>query len=80
VRDRFDLALPVIRATSSSEPGAFSAITRSSSRFPAERTLANDSVEVNQTLPNSCWAWLLGSCGQLLPLACYAAARAFIRQ
>jgi hypothetical protein len=51
VRDRFGLALPVpvIRASSSSEPGAFPAMTRSSSRFPADRTLAKDSVEVNQT-------------------------------
>jgi hypothetical protein len=40
-------------ASSSSEPGAFSAMTRSRSRFPAERTLANDSVEVNQTLGSS---------------------------
>ncbi len=50
VRDRFDLALPVMRASSSSEPGAFSAMTRNSSRLPADRTLAKDSVEVNQTL------------------------------
>src|SRR5258707_4532523 len=46
VRERLDLALPVIRASSSSEPGAFSAMTRSSSRLPADKTLANDSVEV----------------------------------
>jgi hypothetical protein len=50
VRDRLDLALPVRRAKSSSEPGDFSAITRSSSRLPAYRTLAKDSVEVNQTV------------------------------
>jgi len=31
------------------QPGAFSAMTRSSSRLPADRTLAKDSVEVNQT-------------------------------
>jgi hypothetical protein len=35
-----DLALPVIRANSSSEPGAFSAITRNGSRLPADCTLA----------------------------------------
>ena len=49
VRDRLDFALPVIRASSSSEPGAFSAMTRCSSRLPADKTLAKDSVEVNQT-------------------------------
>jgi hypothetical protein len=49
VRDRLDLALPVIRAGSSRELGAFSAMTRSSSRLPADKTLAKDSVEVNQT-------------------------------
>jgi ribbon-helix-helix CopG family protein len=38
-----------MRANSSSERGAFSAMTRSSSRLPADRILANDSVEVNQT-------------------------------
>ncbi len=38
-----------MRASSSSEPGAFSAMVRSSSRLPAERTLAKNSVEVNQT-------------------------------
>ncbi len=43
VRDRLDFALPVMRANSSSERGAFSAMTRSSSRLPAERTLAKDS-------------------------------------
>ena len=53
VRDRFDLALPVIRASSSSEPGAFSAMTRSRSRLPADKTLAKDSVEVNQTFGSS---------------------------
>ncbi len=47
------MALPVIRASSSSEPGAFSAMTRSSSRLPADNTLAKDSVEVNQTLGSS---------------------------
>lgn len=49
VRDKLDLALPAIRASSSSEPGAFAAMTRSSSRLPADRTLAKDSVEANQT-------------------------------
>jgi hypothetical protein len=34
VRDRFDSALPVIRASSSSEPGAFSAMTAMDARFP----------------------------------------------
>ena len=53
VRERLDLAFPVIRASSSSEPGACSAMTRSSSRLPAERTLAKDSVEVNQTFGSS---------------------------
>jgi len=48
--NRHDLARPVICASSSNEPGAFSAIVRKSSRLPAESTLANDSVEVNQTL------------------------------
>jgi hypothetical protein len=46
-------ALPVIRASSSSEPGNRSTITRKRSRFPTERTLANDSVEVNQTFGSS---------------------------
>src|SRR5882724_5089560 len=50
VRERLDLALPVIRASSSREPGAFSAMTRSNSRLPADKTLAKDSVEVNHTL------------------------------
>jgi hypothetical protein len=50
VRERLDCALPVMRASSSSEPGAFSAMTRSSSRLPADSTLAKDLVEVNQTL------------------------------
>jgi hypothetical protein len=49
VRDRFDLARPVICASASSEPGAFSAMIRKSSRLPAEKTLAKDSVEVNQS-------------------------------
>jgi len=53
VRGRLDFALPVIRASSSSEPGAFSAMTRSSSRLPADRTFAKGSVEVNQTLGSS---------------------------
>src|SRR5260370_33068500 len=53
VRDRFDLARPVIRANSSSELGASLAMTCSSSRLPADRTLANDSVEVNQTFGSS---------------------------
>ena len=35
------------------EPGAFSAMIRSSSRLPADRTLAKDSVEVNQTFGSS---------------------------
>src|ERR1700733_1815478 len=38
-----------MRASSSSELGAFSAMTRNSSRLPADSTLAKDSVEVNQT-------------------------------
>jgi hypothetical protein len=49
VRDRLDFALPVIRASSSSEPGACSASTHSLSRLPAESTLAKDSEAVNQT-------------------------------
>jgi hypothetical protein len=49
VRDRLDFALPVMRASSSSELGVFSAMTRSSWRLPADKTLAKDSVEVNQT-------------------------------
>jgi len=48
VRDRFDFALPVIRANSSSESGACSMITHSCVRLPADSTLAKDSVEVNQ--------------------------------
>jgi hypothetical protein len=48
-----DFALPVIRASSSSEAGVFSAMTRNSSRLPADRTLAKDSVEVNQTFGSS---------------------------
>jgi hypothetical protein len=39
----------VIGAKSSSEFGASLAMTRSSSRLPADSILANDSVEVNQT-------------------------------
>lgn len=50
VRDRFDLVRPVIRANSSSELGASLAMTCSSSRLPADRTLANDSVEVTRPL------------------------------
>src|SRR5207302_8824883 len=53
VRDRFDFAFPVIRASSSREPGACSAITRSRSRLPADSTLAKDSVEVNRTFGSS---------------------------
>src|SRR5208337_2462138 len=53
VRDKFDLARPVILANSSSELGASLAMTRSSSQLPADSTLANDSVEVNQTLGSS---------------------------
>src|SRR6266478_4102578 len=53
VRDRFDFVFPVIRASSSREPGACSAITRSTSRLPADSTLAKDSVEVNHTFGSS---------------------------
>ena len=53
MRDRLDFALPVMRASSSSDPGACSTITRNRSRLPAERTLAKDSVEVNQTFGSS---------------------------
>jgi hypothetical protein len=52
-RDRLDFALPVIRASSSSEPGALSAMTRSNSRLPADNTLAKDSVEVNHSFGSS---------------------------
>ena len=53
VRDRLDFALPVIRASSSSDPGACSTITRNRSRLPADSTLAKDSVEVNHTFGSS---------------------------
>ena len=53
VRDRFDFAFPVIRASSSREPGACSAITRSRSRLPADSNLAKDSVEVKRTFGSS---------------------------
>jgi hypothetical protein len=53
VLDRLDFALPVIRASSSSEPGACSTMTRSRSRLPAESTLAKDSVELNHTFGSS---------------------------
>jgi hypothetical protein len=46
VRDRFDFARPVIRANSSSELGASLAMICSSSRLPADSTLANNSAEV----------------------------------
>jgi len=45
--------LPVIFASSSSEPGVCSTITRSRSRWPADSTLAKDSVEVNHTFGSS---------------------------
>ena len=37
------LGLPVMRASSSSEPGAFSAMTRSSSRLPTDRIFGEGS-------------------------------------
>ncbi|MFC3528856.1 hypothetical protein ACFOMH_11775 [Paracoccus mangrovi] len=49
VRERLEPARPVISASSSSDAGALSAMMRSSSRLPADRTLAKDSVEVNHT-------------------------------
>ena len=49
VRDRFDLALPGDPRELVERAGVFPAMIRSSSRFPADRTLAKDSVEVNQT-------------------------------
>nr|KIU67086.1 hypothetical protein TR92_18250 [Brucella anthropi] len=42
-------ARPVIRDSSSSEPGDCSSMTRSNSRFPLERSCANDSMDVNHT-------------------------------
>lgn|SRR6185312_2284588 len=53
VRDRLDFARPVMAANSSSDSGERRAMVASSSRFPAESTLANDSVHVNQTLGSS---------------------------
>ena len=44
-----DFFRPLNLASSSRELGALSAMIWSSSRLPAESTLANDSVEVNQT-------------------------------
>ncbi|KHJ54601.1 hypothetical protein LA66_08365 [Aureimonas altamirensis] len=49
VRDRLGFDRPVIRDSSSSEPGDCSSMTRSSSRFPLDRICAKDSVDVNHT-------------------------------
>ena len=49
VRDRFDLALPVMRANSSREPGALSAMTRSSRMVQAKVAMATHSTAMRIT-------------------------------